>query len=243
MQTATALILWDIDGTLIGSDGFTETLLRTALALSFGSHAALAVASFAGKTDAQIIEEIYGLNAQPGLPAYQFQCAAIEQFIQTYHALVQRQQQQLLATTSVLPGVVPVLQAFAQQGSVQSIITGNVRSVAQYKLALFGLDSSFDLRIGAYGDESTRRTDLVDLALQRACVWFPHIQPATTLLIGDTPNDIAAGRARGVHTVGVATGIYAEAELRAAGADLVVPSLCDTFQQLWALLVDSGDAF
>ncbi len=45
--------------------------------------------------------------------------------------------------------------------------------------------------------------------------------------VGDTPADMAAAVTAGIHPVGVATGSFGEAELRAAGAADVLSSLAD----------------
>jgi phosphoglycolate phosphatase-like HAD superfamily hydrolase len=46
-----------------------------------------------------------------------------------------------------------------------------------------------------------------------------------TLYIGDTPADMAAAAMAGAHAVGVTTGSFTAADLRAAGATDVLPSL------------------
>lgn len=50
------------------------------------------------------------------------------------------------------------------------------------------------------------------------------VRPAECLMIGDTANDIRAGRAAGAQTVGVLCGFGQEAELSRAGADLIIPT-------------------
>jgi phosphoglycolate phosphatase-like HAD superfamily hydrolase len=45
--------------------------------------------------------------------------------------------------------------------------------------------------------------------------------------VGDTPRDVAAARANGCRCVAVATGHYDVAELREAGATVVLPDLTD----------------
>jgi phosphoglycolate phosphatase-like HAD superfamily hydrolase len=49
------------------------------------------------------------------------------------------------------------------------------------------------------------------------------ISPENCLMVGDTPVDIRAGKAAGAQTVGVLCGFGQEAELRRAGADLILP--------------------
>ncbi|WP_327391172.1 HAD hydrolase-like protein [Streptomyces microflavus] len=58
---------------------------------------------------------------------------------------------------------------------------------------------------------------------------------ADVLLIGDTPADVAAGRAAGVRVLGVATGRTTTAELDKAGATAVIAGLED-LRPLHALL-------
>jgi len=57
-----------------------------------------------------------------------------------------------------------------------------------------------------------------------------------TVLVGDTPLDVAAGRAGGARAVAVATGPYGVDELAASGADTVLADLRDTGATLAAIL-------
>src|SRR5215469_2073430 len=50
----------------------------------------------------------------------------------------------------------------------QSVLTGNIRPVAEVKLAALGLRDPLDLCIGAYGDDHEVRTELVAMARRRA---------------------------------------------------------------------------
>ncbi len=129
----------------------------------------------------------------------------------------------------VLPGAVDAVAALAARpGVVQSVLTGNMRSVAELKLATFGLAAWLDFEVGAYGTESMARADLVPLAQERAGRKYGAVFDArSTVLVGDTPNDVAAGRQGGARVVAVATGRTSAAELRAAGADVVLPDLTD----------------
>jgi len=120
----------------------------------------------------------------------------------------------------------------------QSVLTGNIRAVAEVKLAALGLRDRLDLCIGAYGDDHEDRTELVQVARRRAAGVHGRSGAAfagtATVVIGDTPLDIAAALAAGARAIGVATGSYAAADLTAAGAHAVLPSLADT-----ALVLDA----
>jgi phosphoglycolate phosphatase-like HAD superfamily hydrolase len=109
------------------------------------------------------------------------------------------------------------------------VLTGNTRASAQAKLTAFGLDRYLDLEIGAYGEDDPVRAHLVAIARDRA-----HHKnrltytPATTVLIGDTPQDVIAGRDGGAHVIGIASGKSSATDLKAAGADIVFPDLTDS---------------
>jgi phosphoglycolate phosphatase-like HAD superfamily hydrolase len=131
----------------------------------------------------------------------------------------------------VLPGASEALAAVTALGPgvVQSVLTGNVPAIAEAKLAAFGLDGYLDLEVGAYGDHHEVRAELVHLARRRARAAYRRDFGGTaTVLVGDTPLDVAAALATGARAVGVATGGSTAAELAAARADAVLPDLADT---------------
>jgi beta-phosphoglucomutase-like phosphatase (HAD superfamily) len=124
----------------------------------------------------------------------------------------------------------------------QSVLTGNIRPVAEAKLAALGLDGPLDLRIGAYGDDHEVRAELVGVARRRAADAATGGRPIAdfrgraTVVVGDTPLDIEAALAAGARAVGVATGPFPTADLRAAGAHAVLPDLTDTGLVMRAVL-------
>jgi len=122
----------------------------------------------------------------------------------------------------------------------QSVLTGNVRTLAEVKLSAVGLRHPLDLCIGAYGDDHEVRAELVHLARRRASA--VHGRPVSdfsgqaTVVIGDTPLDIKAALAAGARAVGVATGGYPAAVLHEAGAHAVLADLTNAAAVLSALL-------
>jgi phosphoglycolate phosphatase-like HAD superfamily hydrolase len=130
----------------------------------------------------------------------------------------------------VLPGALNALQVLERVPVIaQSVLTGNTRASAQAKLKAFGLERYLDLEIGAYGEDDPVRAHLVAIARDRAY----HktrltYTPATTVLIGDTPQDVIAGRDGGAHVIGIASGKSSATDLKAAGADIVFPDLTDS---------------
>ena len=82
--------------------------------------------------------------------------------------------------------------------------------------------------IGGFGDHSHERNDLPPLALDVAArVLGAPVSAADTIIIGDTPHDIACARACGARTIAVATGRYSVDQLRANDPDLLLPDLTD----------------
>ena len=101
----------------------------------------------------------------------------------------------------------------------QSVLTGNIRPLAEVKLGALGLGDPLNLAIGAYGDMDEVRAGLVQVARQRAAAagsdaagsggagsGGADFEGEATVLVGDTPLDVAAALATGARAVGVATG-------------------------------------
>jgi phosphoglycolate phosphatase-like HAD superfamily hydrolase len=135
----------------------------------------------------------------------------------------------ITAEGHAMPGVHAALTALgARDDVVQGLLTGNIRPNAELKLGALGLGDLLDFDIGGYGSDDAERSALVAVARGRARERVGHeIAAADTVLIGDTPRDVAAAHAVGARAVGVATGPNSEAELRECGADAVLVDLQD----------------
>ena len=104
-----------------------------------------------------------------------------------------------------------------------------IRPLAELKLGLAGLGDHLDLDVGAYGDVHEVRAELVAVARRAAAAAYGlDFDGPSTVLVGDTPLDVAAALATGARAVGVATGSFPAADLAAAGAHVVLPDLTDT---------------
>lgn len=119
----------------------------------------------------------------------------------------------------VAPGVPDLLDALADRdGVLLSLVTGNLETVARMKLAAAGIGDRFPSGQGGFGSDHEDRTELPAIARQRAgAPGDPHPREHT-LVIGDTPRDIACARADGVRVVAVAGGPYGPDELTDADA-------------------------
>jgi phosphoglycolate phosphatase len=228
------LVLWDVDFTLVNTSGVGYELYQLAFTELYGREppAAVAQANMAGRTDRAIVLDVL---ARCGIPDPPAEVAGFEAALSRHAPSLA---EAVLAKGIALPGAVTALAALAASGSVlQSLLTGNVRAMAEVKLAAFGLTAHLDLDIGAYGNESDVRADLVTLARDRArAAYGQDFGGRATVLIGDTPLDVEAALVNDARAVGVATGRSTTAELAAAGADAVLADLTDTEQLVAAVL-------
>jgi phosphoglycolate phosphatase-like HAD superfamily hydrolase len=224
------LILWDLDGTLLTTDGIAAEAMRAAMREVVGPSAPMARTAYAGKTDWQIIRE-----SLPTL-APELISARLHEFTAAYLGRLEQQRADLVARSRLFPGVVAALQELRGRAR-QAPLTGNIAAVARIKLESVGLLPLLDLEAGAYGDDHHHRPELVPIAAARAAAYYG--QPFTgrqIVIVGDTPNDITCGRLNGTRTVAVATGPYSEAELQEHGPDATLPDLSDTAAVVAAIL-------
>ncbi|MBO0785875.1 MAG: haloacid dehalogenase-like hydrolase [Actinobacteria bacterium] len=232
MADSGVLVLWDVDYTLINSAGLGEHLYRVVFQELFGRELP-GMAPVAGRTDRAIVADTL---ARAGIsdPA-----AHLEQFLALMTARAPELPGPVRERVRVMPGVPAALAALRSASGrvVQSVLTGNVPALARVKLGAAGLIGYLDLDAGAFGDHHEVRAELVHQARRNAArVHGTEFGGAATVLIGDTPLDVAAARATGARSVGVATGQSAAAELAAAGADAVLPDLTNTAAVLTAVL-------
>jgi phosphoglycolate phosphatase-like HAD superfamily hydrolase len=225
------LVLWDIDGTLIYSGGVAGEAMRAAMRRVYGNVPTAERHLYAGKTDQQIILETFAERGHDDL------LRSLEHFTATYIEELDTRRAEFAARARVLDGVVATLQRLSKAGVVQSVLTGNLQSIARVKLDIMELTSFFDLDAGAYGSDHYIRANLVPVAAERAARRYGRaFAGPDVVVIGDTPNDIDCGQAAGARTVAVATGPFSVDELRAHGADVVLPSLSSTDAAVAAIL-------
>lgn len=226
------LVLWDVDYTLVNADGLGTRLYQEVFGAMFGRELTV-MAPKAGRTDRAIVLDTLTLAgiADPRAHVDPF-LAALAKHIATLNGSA-GPPAPLAAPVEALPGAAAALAALHGRAH-QSVLTGNIRPLAELKLRTAGLDTHLDLDAGAYGDIHEIRAELVDVARQAAKARYgADFSGESTILIGDTPLDVEAALARGARAIAVATGSYAQSEL--ADAHATLPDLTDTAALLAAI--------
>jgi phosphoglycolate phosphatase len=225
------LVLWDIDLTLVDYTGVGRKWYAEALANAVGMELAH-LPVFPGRTERSLAKELLAAHGAPDDDEH------VERVLAELEAIGLAARSALPTLGRALDGAAEILAALHERGGVeQSLVTGNIRTLADCKLAAFDLDRHLDLDIGGYGALSEHRHDLVEAAMAQASAKHGvAFAPSSVVVIGDTPMDVAAGRHHGTVTVGVATGRHTVEQLTESGADVVLPDLADTPAVVKALL-------
>ena len=219
MSGSRASLVWlfDVDGTLLLTQGAGRDALSHAIRDQFGVEDDLTSIPFAGRTDTLILSDVlrrHGLEFRDGER-------------ERFWGRVTAHMRTLMDPPrgGLLPGVRSLLDTIgAEPGWVRALLTGNVAEMARIKLEAFGVHDAFAW--GAFGDEAPDRNELAKLAVRRAAERH-GVPPERCVVVGDTEHDIACARAAGARVVAVATGSQSSQVLAACGPDLLVENLID----------------
>ncbi|OLC06105.1 MAG: hypothetical protein AUH41_13560 [Gemmatimonadetes bacterium 13_1_40CM_66_11] len=229
------LILFDIDGTLLWTNGAGRRAIHRALVDETGTAGPIDGYRFDGKTDPQIVRELLTLAGHPECDSEDRITAVCRRYVDLLTAELAKPTQ----ATKLYPGIADLLAALepyeADGRALVGLLTGNVQHGAALKLRSAGLDPA-RFAVGAFGSDSGARADLPAVAARRAAERTGRrFTGADLVVVGDTPDDVACARPIGARTVAVATGFFDTTALRAAGATHVFQTLSDTRAVLEAL--------
>jgi phosphoglycolate phosphatase len=213
------LLLFDIDGTLIHSGGAGVQALKCAFQERFGITDDLHDIEIAGMTDSGIVVSILNKHR---IPATNENISAfLDSYVHFLSLELPRRKGKLL------PGVLQLLEKLKSRPHlVLALLTGNVSRGARLKLEHYGVWHFFEF--GAFADDHRDRNQLGRFARARAKEKHDREFPASEIdIIGDTPRDIACGRALGARTVAVATGRWSRDELAKYQPDFLIDDLSD----------------
>lgn len=216
-----AIVLFDVDGTLLITGGTSSRSIRRACEIVLGDRfkwGKLTVGTLDPQLFLELTRQCGIVDAEQYLPAYQ----------QCYLKELADELARVKEDVKLMPGIRELLGRLAgREDVVIGLLTGNWRKAVELKLAAAEL--SIDLfEVNAFAEDGKVRSDLVPAALAKYEKRFG--KPASVrqvILVGDTPRDVECARQAGCRVLAVATGHYRLEELQACGPDAAVSDLGD----------------
>jgi phosphoglycolate phosphatase len=218
MQAAEALVLFDIDGTLVRRAGPHHKLALTgAIRQITDLETTFEGLDTSGRLDRDLIR---AMMRQAGAPDSQID-AAMPAIVRLAQQLYRESRPDL--SRRVCPGVRAALRRLHGSRIPMGLVTGNLTAIGWRKMENCGLHRFF--RFGAFAEQAATRAGLVEIALRQArrAGWLQS--DTTVTLVGDHPNDIRAAKLNGVRSIAVATGVIPRAQLATHSPDLLLPDL------------------
>jgi phosphoglycolate phosphatase-like HAD superfamily hydrolase len=222
---AGALVLWDIDRTLVYVGDVDRTAYREAFAEVVGRPAERLPAKGTGVTMPLAIRGLLEDNGVSGREADELLPRMLEAVPLRFAAHTE----DVRRLGTVLPGAMRALRAVAAEpGVVTTVLTGNLEPNALIKLRVFGMDRYLDVTVGGYSSDDAHRPALVAVAQRRAGDRYGSTFDAgNTVIVGDSLEDVRTGLEGGARVIAVASGTTPADRLAEAGADVVLPDLTD----------------
>jgi phosphoglycolate phosphatase len=213
-------ILCDLDGTLVDSRRDIAVAFQYAwrTAISGVPPSAAAIAEHIGKPIVEMVSDLGG-TLSPSL---------LSTFLSAYRRRYRGQDARL---TQIYPGVILTLEALST--FTLGVVTTKEADQAEAVLRRLGLIPFFrQIQGSTLGLRLKPAPDTI-----RAVLAALHCAPPHTLMVGDTPADILAGKAAGTLTCAVTYGFGTREALLQCGPDRVI----DSFGELVDLVRDWRD--
>jgi phosphoglycolate phosphatase-like HAD superfamily hydrolase len=228
------LVLFDIDGTLLSSEGAGMRAMRAALDDLFGTIGDPAY-RYDGKTDKQIVRDLMRGHGHDD----EYIDGRMNELLERYLDGLAREVRSGERVPRTLPGIPELLDELESKEHVTlGLLTGNIEPGAKVKLAAAGVDIS-RFRVNAFGSDHEHRPELPGVAQRRAFDFLGRELAGDAIyVIGDTPADIRCGESIGARAIGVATGHYSAEDLRQHDPFAVFENLADTGEVVRVILDD-----
>lgn len=218
MAVARALVLFDIDGTLLRRAGphHKEALLAAVKDVT-GHETSFDRIPTGGMLDRDLIRALLSETPARVRDVERWMPAIVERAQKHYESICPE------LSDKVCPGARELLQSLNEAGIPAGLVTGNLSAIAWKKMEACGLRSYFD--IGAFADMATTRAELARMAIRAAKRKGIADRDTVVSLVGDHPNDVQAAKLNGIRSIAVATGLSSFEELAACQPDALVPDL------------------
>ena len=208
------LFLFDLDGTLIDSRIDIANSVSLALArMSLQDVPGSQVVEYVGEGVRKLIQRV--LRAAMGGEATPEQVRrGVELFVEEY-------QRHSLDTTSLYPCVRETLDSLSWAHF--GVVTNKLERLSRQILEGLGVLDRFCAVLGGDSTPHLKPHPASLREVMRRCKGEPN----ETVMVGDSPVDIHAGRAAGVITCGISQGFCGRSALEAAGCDLILDHLSE----------------
>jgi phosphoglycolate phosphatase len=217
------LVLFDIDETMISSDGAGRRAFARVLKREYGIAEEIGQINMSGKTDPQILKEIFEFVQKGHLHTNEI----LESFYQHYLEVLK--EEVAVSTTYIIHAGIPALlkQLELDTNAYLGLVTGNIEPGARLKLGRVSLNDYFP--IGAYGSDSANRLDLPAIAVERAKEHYKQdFEKDEVVIVGDSINDILCAKHFGAKCIAVNTGKTLRADLEAHKPEYLFSDLSRT---------------
>ena len=216
---ARALVLFDIDGTLIRRAGpHHREALEIAVRRVMGVEATTDGIPTQGMLDGDILHTMLRAAGVSDRVARREMPRVMEEAQRVYdrHA-------PLCLREKVCPGARSVLRKLRRRGVPAGLVTGNLSRIAWRKMRSAGLGGF--LGFGAFAESAGHRAELARLALAEARRRGVLDARTRVWLVGDHPNDVNAAKANSIGSIAVKTGMSSHEELAGHTPDLLIDDL------------------
>src|SRR3989454_8090522 len=212
------LVLFDIDGTILWTDGAGRRAIRRAMVDEVGTAGPIDGYRLDGKTDPQIVRELLELAKHPAASDERTILAVCDRYV----TLLAEELESPARRTRLFDGVSELLAALTPHEAagrvLVGLLTGNLERGAVLKLRSAGIDPA-RFAVGAYGSDSGHRPELPAIAARRATERTGRaVGGGGGGIIGGTPAGGACGAPRRGRPGAGGAGAYRVAAPGGAGA-------------------------
>ncbi len=232
-----ALILFDIDGTLLRPLGVGRSAFQGAIGTFTGRSVLLPDFPYDGLLDTDIAAKTLRMLGEP------HGTEAVSSLLDLYLDDLEKSVPVPISEFRCL-GIPALLDMALSRNHSIGLVTGNVKRGAAIKLSMAGLLPYFSTvpnngaLTGAFGDEAPDRTALVSAAVNNCRRHFcTNFALGETWVVGDSPRDVEAASMAGVHCVAVSTGLTSFKALSGLNPDLLLHNLT-SFEQFFRAVED-----
>jgi phosphoglycolate phosphatase len=211
-MTSVELVIFDLDGTIIDSLDDLEAATNYMLSeLGRGNLSKYQVRELIGQGARRLVERAVP-DASP---------EEIELGLTLFLAF---NEEHIADKTKLYPGVVDTLKVLRRQGRQLVVVSNKNVSLCRKVLYTLHLEEFFTSLLGA--DSTLFRKPSPEPVLKLLGEY--GVKPANAVIIGDSINDIAAGKASGIVTVGCTYGYGNPAELK--DADFLIDAVAELLE-------------